>query len=256
MEEKYKFWTSDPYVLINNKKYLEFLPKLNMTRAEQLNAITRFCIYTLILALILNKNEMWIQFPIIVIIGVVVLYYLFKNDKLSKINMSEKDIEEAEYNENNDFEPDKVIIESGYYDPNNNLNIGKYTKATDKKKKVTFKLDDYTKYEKARCKMPTKHNPFMNSLLNNITTDEDPPVACNSDDDNINEKITDCFNEKLFRDLSDTFDRENSQRQFYTVPRTNPNDQTEFAKWAYAGNRNCKTEQGDCLRYEDVRFKR
>ena len=77
------------------------------------------------------------------------------------------------------------------------------------------------------------------------------------DDNEINDQITRNFNDKLFRNLDDLWDMENSQRQFYTVPNTAiPSKQTEFAKLLYGIKESCKHDKKNCLRYEDLRFKR
>ena len=47
--ERYVFWLDDLTVLYNNQNYIKFVPTSDMSRIEQLNALTRFCIYLLIL---------------------------------------------------------------------------------------------------------------------------------------------------------------------------------------------------------------
>ena len=52
-------------------------------------------------------------------------------------------------------------------------------------------------------------------------------------------------NDSLFRDVNDLFGKNNSQRQFYTVPGNSiPNDQDTFAKWLYATPKTCKEGNG------------
>ena len=51
-------------------------------------------------------------------------------------------------------------------------------------------------YENAKCRKPTVDNPFMNPNLND-TLLEDPPEACNVDDDQIKNKVADMFNSDL-----------------------------------------------------------
>ena len=42
------------------------------------------------------------------------------------------------------------------------------------------------------------------------------------------------FNEDLYRDVNDIFGKNNSQRQFYTVPgESGFNDQHSFGQWLY-----------------------
>jgi hypothetical protein len=57
--------------------------------------------------------------------------------------------------------------------------------------------------------------------------------------------------------VDDLFNRNTSQRQFYTTPVTTiPNDQTGFARWLYKLPETCKENQSNCLKYEDIRFNR
>ena len=80
------------------------------------------------------------------------------------------------------------------------------------------------------------------------------PSACNADDDQIKENINVNFNEDLFRNVDDVWEKENSKRQFYTLPNTSvPNQQVEFAKWLYQipESLSCKTNGINCLKYND-----
>ena len=59
--------------------------------------------------------------------------------------------------------------------------------------------------------------------------------------------INDNFNYNLYRDVSDIFGRNNSQRQFYTMPVTTiPNNQKKFANWLHGKNETCKTDTKYC----------
>jgi len=258
------FWIYDPTILY--EKYLEFVPMPKMERVDQLNALTRFSIYFLILAIIMQKSIIWIQIPILFIFFLVVLYFIFKSDKegleveiYRKRGIDINAMGDEEYPENRDEQQEPIIIESGYYDSDNKLHVSKYLKSHAKphKPKLKINMNDRTKYEKNICRKPTKDNPFMNPLLNDITIGvEESPIACNADDDEIKNKIVDCYNEDLYRDVGDLFERHNSQRQFYTVPQLYPNDQKSFADWCYKSDNICKVDQGSCLKYEDLRFKR
>jgi hypothetical protein len=255
----YIFWTSDPTILYKNDKYLDFIPMSKMTRVEQLNAITRFCIYFIILVIVLDKSDLWIHVPITIIIFVAILYYIFDydtdgmRDELYRM----KGISEETFDGNvprGDNETDE--IHSGFYDSDGKLNTGKYNGSKmEKKNKIKYSFEDYKNYKKSSCRKPTADNPFMNPTSNDFEL-EDPPEACNAEDDEIQDKIVNFFNEGLYRDVGDLFEKENSQRQFYTVPQMNPPDQTAFAKWLYGTDDICKVDQSKCLRYEDLRNKR
>lgn len=61
------------------------------------------------------------------------------------------------------------------------------------------------------------------------------------------------FNARLYQSVGDIFEKENSQRQFYSVPsRTYPNDQTAFAKWLFGLQGTCKAGNDEkCLNYNN-----
>jgi len=96
------------------------------------------------------------------------------------------------------------------------------------------------------CIKPTTDNPFMN--FNNITDERDRPPACKSfDNDVIKKKIEENFNYNLYRDVGDLYSKNNSQREFYTMPNTKVvNDQNSFAKWLYNTGPTCKEDGIKC----------
>ena len=138
----------------------------------------------------------------------------------------------------------RPIIESGYIDSDDKLTFNRVNGRQNDGTDVTYE-----------CRPPTKDNPFMNPPISDFNTNA--PVACNSDDEDIKNSITKSFNSDLYRDIDDAFNKMNSQRQFYTVPNTSiPNNQGEFANWLYRCPATCKEDQEQCLRYEDLRYKR
>lgn len=93
---------------------------------------------------------------------------------------------------------------------------------------------------------PTIDNPFMN-----ISPDEyiHNPNRKIPEDLLINKKLQNeierSFDHNLYKDASDIFNRNNSQRQFYTVPVTTiPNKQKKFAEWLYKTPPTCKEGNG------------
>jgi hypothetical protein len=79
--DKYIFWISDPSILYKNNQFIDFIPTPSMNRVSQLNALTRFCIYFIILALLSEKSIIWVQIPLLTIFFIVFLYFIFKFDK-------------------------------------------------------------------------------------------------------------------------------------------------------------------------------
>lgn len=95
---------------------------------------------------------------------------------------------------------------------------------------------------------PTEDNPFMNILpeeyISNPNREAVSRLNCNKNP-NIDELITKHFNYNLYRDSSDLYGRNTSQRQFYTMPVTTiPNEQDKLANWLYKTPPTCKENNG------------
>ena len=311
--ERYVFWLNDITVLFKNDSYIKFIPTNDMTRIEQLNALTRLFIYLTILFVILGKTDDLIYIPLIGIVFCIILYNLFEIDDTGKRkelqrmkrNTTSKNYElpipdinyrtyqvndngeiitvDIDQQEQEKFDKSKnknqteYDIEVGYYDSNGNIVYGDYNGALNKNhtsgmidptnptkfdkdnslndlKNIKYTMDEIRLYENAKCRRPTNDNPFMNPSLDDLNK-ENVPVACNSDDEDIQNEISNKFNQDMYRDIEDVFNRKNSQRQFYTVHQSIPNDQEAFARWCYGFPPTCKTDQQYCLRYQDLRTK-
>ena len=94
---------------------------------------------------------------------------------------------------------------------------------------------------------PTFDNPFMNVQYDDYVKNPNRDSISNKNigDDisqkNIDLQIEEKFNYNLYKDMSDIYDKNNSQRQFYTTPITTiPNDQMSFANWLYNSGPTCK----------------
>jgi len=163
-----------------------------------------------------------------------------------------KDTNKAIFPEEGDFR-----IQTGSYDSEGRLIIGN-TNESNEDPIIYYTAGEIEEFKKGTCKKPTEDNPFMNPTFTDFNNG-DPPAACNVDDDQINDEMKVNFNHQLFRDVDEIWEKENSQRNFYTMPNTAvPNNQKEFAMWLYGGSNrypDCKTD-GNCLRYEDLRWKR
>ena len=101
-----------------------------------------------------------------------------------------------------------------------------------------------------KCTEPTSENPFGNVLVNEYKENPLRPPACPVED--VEDEQKNKFVEGLYRDVGDVYERENSQRQFYTMPNTGiPNDQMSFANWAYFTDGNCKNDKMLCTGFEN-----
>jgi hypothetical protein len=92
-----------------------------------------------------------------------------------------------------------------------------------------------------KCQLPSSNNPFMNVLLTDRKYRPHRPKACNPLKKKVKESIEDNFNINLYKNVSDVYGKDNSQRQYYTTPSTTiPNDQDSFANWLYKTPNTCK----------------
>lgn len=281
------FWLNDITVLYKDNAYLKFIPTSEMTRVEQLNSMTLFCIYLIILLLMFDTTNEWLFLPISGLILIIILYNVYEADdegkrqelitknktvkneitvpdinyrtfqvdddgKIVTIDIDEDEQKRADAHSNN---RNNYELEVGYYDSNGKLSYGTdHGIHKEEPRQSTYSLDEIRLYQKNKCRLPTVDNPFMNPSVDDFNK-EDVPVACNSDDDDIHKNIDLKFNQDLYRDVEDVFNKKNSQRQFFTVAHNIPNDQEAFAKWLYKFPPTCKEDQTRCLRYQDLRTK-
>ncbi|QKF93976.1 hypothetical protein QKU48_gp0518 [Fadolivirus algeromassiliense] len=283
---KEQFWLDDPTELYKNNNYTKFFPKYEMTRTQQLNAVTRFALYMIILILAFNRGETILVIPICILIVAVMIKKFNKDDlfgkekevdKILKIRQNKENyintLKNKEYSHDGDKiyktsiemeEEDEQLkdytLQSGSYDPDGKLNLGNKEKVNNylrDSEPSLYSVDELIDYNKNTCRRPTPNNPFMNPAAVEFGNG-DPPAACNAEDDEIKDNIKVNFNHQLFRDVDELWERENSQRQFYTIPNTAiPNNQKEFAEWLYKlpSSANCKESQEGCLRYDPLRVR-
>ena len=114
------------------------------------------------------------------------------------------------------------------------------------------KKEDFNNNFNIKNNVPNKNNPFMN--YNIITDSKNKKQASKSyNSPTIKNEINSFFNQNLYRDVSDLYQKNNSQRQFYTMPCTEVvNKQTEFAKWLYYPDKTCKENGIKCASYNSM----
>lgn len=281
-----KFWIRDPSVLY--KDYYKIIPTTNMSRIEQMNTISRLIIYYMILIIIFNRNETIILYCIVALIMICVIYFIYStNEKgvmTDLINENKNEYSEFKNIKNcptggcrGDYDPSidsvyddyknkiykgetNIGIESGFIDSNGNYNIGPDNsiiniKEYEKNKEEKDKKPSYDKnelYKKNTCSNATVENPFNNIVFSDYLDLENLPVACNSSDENIQKDQQNLYNSSIFRNTSDVFSRENSQRLFYSPPISiTPESQENFANWCFKRGQTCKENTKYCSYYEE-----
>jgi len=118
-----------------------------------------------------------------------------------------------------------------------------YYNQTTKKIKENLDVQSRDIIDNNYCVKPNKNNPFMNP---NMINNDNNIKACNIDNKKINKLIDKYFQDPVYKDVNDIFNKNFSKRQFYTVPSTTiPNDQEAFSQWLYYRPKTCKENNGE-----------
>ena len=127
-------------------------------------------------------------------------------------------------------------------------------KNEEKKEKMTVEPSEKIKAQ------PTLNNPFMNPTILDFgikPTKENVPTYYEDtkEAEEIRADIKDKFDYNLYKSIDDVYDKNNGQRQFYTVPNTDiPSNQERFLKFLYGDmQKNCKSTTETCEPYSDLR---
>lgn len=201
-----ELWINQPNVLFRSNKIRELWPTKTMKMDEKINALTRLIIVLSILAYLITKNVSTLITGMVLIGILIVLNYIYnKRNKLSR------------------------PIE-GFSSSN--------------------KMDTFMNYTS-----PSKTNPMMNVLLPEIQDEPKRPLAAPSYRPETEAKINkstqdmvvdsfdnpDGIEDRLFKDLGDSFEFDRSMIQFNSNPITTiPNDQQSFAEFCYGDMQSCK----------------
>jgi hypothetical protein len=205
------FWLNDPTILFNKDSVGQLWPARDMSANKKLNAITRLVILLTILGYLVTGNSRVIVTGVVTIVAVALLKYLKKDEDL-------KD-------------------------------------TVKKAAKEGFSTLDRDTLEKLRFEKPTAKNPMMNVLLPQIQDEPNRPAAAPAFNpiivEDINKKTQEMvvnnfddkngINDKLFKDLGDSFQFDRSMIQFYSTANTTiPNDQKSFTEFCYGDMISCK----------------
>lgn len=206
-----QIWIQHVDVIFQKDRLLEIVPTNDMTYPEKLNALMRASIYLGVFLCLFRSNYLFLYIPI----GMLLFQYIIY--KLDPSKFMEGN--EAQTKENMTLDDIKAIFSN-----------------TDERSSKTV--------NQPTCITPSNENPFMNPL---VTESRYRQPACKSFNDKpLQDKITNYFDDNLFKDPSDIYDKNNSQRQFFTMPYTTfPNDQGTFASWLYGRPASCKEGNGN-----------
>jgi hypothetical protein len=206
------FWFNNPKVLFDKDHVMDFIPQGN-TLASKLNSVTRLILLITIVTFAITKSVKVLISAGFTLCAIVIIY------KIKRSSIVKRGLK-------------KNIFKEGFA----NSQLYKNTKC----KKTTDKFTN-----------PTPTNPLMNVLLPEIGDNPDRKAAAPSFNPEVEKKINESAGNvgpdpRLFLDLGDSINFEQSMQRFYTTANTRVgNDQTAFAKFCYGEMPSCK--EGDAL---------
>lgn len=203
------FWLNDPTVLFKREDITKVWPTADMSQNEKLNAMTRLVVLLTVLGYLLSQTLKILVTGIVTLVAIIVLRYAQKHHGSEHRHHATKE---------------------GFLNP------------------ALYPLDP------TAFMPPEPSNPAMNVLLPQISDDPNRKPAAPAYNPKIEEKMnkaTQAFvasnfddpkiDEKLFKDLGDSFTFDQSMRTWYATPNTQiPNDQHAFAEYCYGDMISCK----------------
>jgi hypothetical protein len=214
-------WADTPSILYEKKYIFEILPHKDFDFNRKLNCILRLSImYSFIIVAFDRSKVSHLYIPFVVALITYIMSRKYKQTKLDKV---EKDLMDESYSEEQIYKDEETQEEF-----------------------VREKNIELVSELSSSCRTPTKENPFMNPKISDYNTSNDINDVCLSyNNKGVQQNIDNHFNDDLYQDVNDIFGKNNSQRQFFTVPgRTIPNDQGGFARWLYGTPPTCKEGNG------------
>jgi len=95
------------------------------------------------------------------------------------------------------------------------------------------------------CVKPSIDNPFMNPTIVDYNNNNNDIKACPYNERDIENNVNAYFKQNIYKDINDIYERNFSERQFYTVPATTiPNDRKSYENWLFYRDKSCKENNG------------
>lgn len=226
------FWSINPSILFDKNYIFQLWPTTKLSYSEKLNAITRLVILLSIIGYIFTMN---INFIVIGIITIIIIYILYKSQEKQKFT-------KEGFLGLNDFQEQKhVNINPTTLGP---FLKSEFIKTTKTNPLGNVLLTDYTD-NPTRSSAPPSFNTEVYENINNATK---KMVQM------INPEIKDT-NKQLYGDLGEKFEFDQSQWSFYSNPNTKiPNDQGAFADYLYGNMPSAKEGDAFALVQDNMRY--
>ena len=245
------FWINDPTVLFNREEMMDIWPAPLMSIEQKMNAISRIVILLSILGFLITKNVNIIFTGAITLAIFVMMYKLQHQEEYDAKNGGNKDGGNNGNNGNNGNDKKKEgFINSTFNEPTNTRSVLKpiMTMPTVANPMMNVLLPEIA-YNPERNQAALAYKPKIEKEINHTTE-----VATVLDFEPRNITEAEKLRKKLFADLGDKYEFDDSMRSFYTNPNTTiPNDQKGFAEFCYGSMISCKEgNEFACQRFNPI----
>lgn len=206
-EKDVVFWMNDPNVIFDKDHFFEFFPTEEMTFNQKMNAITRLTIIVSFILFAFTKN-IWVLITMILTVISIVLYHHHKCPKKT---------------ENYENPAQVYLKQSGKQIPSSD-NL--FEESNSKNPLANVMVTDYEFNSTRKPAPPTSNETILKNAKKMV--EEQNPNHPN-------------ISEKLFKDLNEELNFEQSMRPFYSTANTTiPNDQSGFIDFCYGDSVSCK----------------
>ena len=237
-----QFWINDPLVLFKREEMMDIWPAPLMSIEQKLNAISRIVILLSILGFLITKNVNILFTGAITLAIFVMMYKLQYQEQYDEKNGNNNSNNDNSNKDNNDRK--EGFVNSKIY----NVLKPNLTTPTVTNPMMNVLLPEIA-YNPERKQAALAYNPKVEKEINHSTEvatvlDFEPKTLTEA------EKLR----KKLFADLGDKYEFDDSMRSFYTNPSTTiPNDQKAFAEFCYGSMISCKEgNEFACQRFNPV----
>jgi hypothetical protein len=207
------FWSDDPNILFDKDQILQFFPSDTMDYNAKLNAISRTVIILSFFTFAFTRSLRILVVGAVTLSAIFLLFYYKTKEKARKME---------------NFDDAGLTLVNKVAGPTDLVNTFDSPNSANPFSNVMLPDYDFNPNKKPA---PPSYNVDVNaSILNSakqmveLSNPGQPDIA-----------------DKLFKDLGEQLEFEQSMRQFYSNPGTTiPNDQTAFAEFCYGSMISCK----------------
>ena len=214
------FWTENPNVLFDKRYMFEFFPVDSMSYEQKLNAVTRTTVLLTLFGFFYSGSFRVLIIGAITVLAIFLMFYYRKKEEFK--TKSKKVV--ADLKEGFDSPAQSILKE-------NNLPINDVFMPPSSGNPFSNVL--MTDYDYNPNKKPAP--PAFNAIINDDIKSKTKKLVAD-----INYDQPD-ITKKLYKDLGEELEFDQSLRQFYSNPNTTiPNDQSSFAEFCYGSMTSCK----------------